>query len=54
MLDYERSKMLEERVLKMLDIESQPESIRKTILKFATQAAIVTLQEYEHMQNEGD
>lgn len=54
MLNAENAKSLEEAVHKRLGLDSAPDKLTASIMQCAVRATIVTLQEYERMQETKD
>jgi hypothetical protein len=49
MLNNENATELEKRVHERLNLDGQPDKLSEMIMKIATRATIITLQEYERM-----
>lgn len=52
MLDSKKSKILEQATLEKIETIFKDENLAKSISKIAVHATILTLQEYEKMQNQ--
>lgn len=52
MLDKENAKLLEERVIRRLNLDADDKSVQKAMQRAVLEAIIVTLQEYERLNSD--